>query len=193
MSVRKQIPDSEGVYFITFTCYNWLPLFESVDAYNEVYKQFDMLKSEGHYIVGYVIMPNHVHALIAFKRTVKNINRRIGTMKRFLAYELVHRLDKAGKTDILQVLKNGVDNTDRQKGKLHEVFEPSFDCKECYDEKMILQKLNYIHANPYKGVWQLVESAVEYMHSSARFYIAGEQGIYPLTHYMLLGDIDLTR
>src|SRR5882762_7422515 len=142
MSVRKEISNTEGVYFITFTCCKWLPLFELLHAYDEVYKQFDILKSEGHYIVGYVIMPNHIHALIAFKKTGKNINRRIGTMKRFLAYELVQRLEKAGKTDILQILKSTVNNTDRQRGKLHEVFEPSFDCKECYGEKMINQKLN---------------------------------------------------
>ena len=73
-------------------------------------------------------------------------------MKRFLAYELVQRLRKAGKADILQILKDAVNKTDRQKGKLHEVFEPSFDCKECYGEKMINQKLNYMHGNPCRGL-----------------------------------------
>ena len=193
MTVRREISYAEGIYFITFTCCKWLPLFEELNAYDEVCKQFDILKSEGHYIIGYVIMPNHIHALIAFKETGKSINRRIGTMKRFLAYELVQRLEKTGKTDILQVLKSAVNNTDRQRGKLHEVFEPSFDSKECNGEKMINQKLDYMHGNPCKGVWQLVSSPVDYGHSSAKFYITGEQGLYPVTNYMLLGDIDLTR
>jgi hypothetical protein len=131
--------------------------------------------------------------LIAFKETGKNINRRIGTMKRFLAYALVQRLEKTGKNDILQILKGAVNNTDRQRGKLHDVFEPSFDCKECKGGKMINQKLDYMHGNPCKGVWQLVSSQVDYGHSSAKFYTTGEQGLYPITNYMLLGDIDLTR
>jgi hypothetical protein len=73
------------------------------------------------------------------------------------------------------------------------VFEPSFDCKECYGEKMINQKLDYMHDNPCKGVWELVSSPVDYIHSSARFYTTGEQGIYAVTNYMLLEDIDLTH
>jgi REP element-mobilizing transposase RayT len=193
MSVRKEMPFTEGVYFITFTCYKWLPLFEVADAYDAVYQQFDILKLEGHYILGYVIMPNHVHALIAFANTGKSINLRIGTLKRFLAYELVSRIKKVNRTDLMEVLGAGVNNTDGSRGKLHEVFEPSFDCKECIGEKMIIEKLDYIHANPCKGVWQLASSPADYLHSSASYYITNEQGKYSITNYMQLMDIDLTK
>ena len=50
-----------------------------------------------------------------------------------------------------------------------------------------------MHTNPCKGKWNLVENPVDYMHSSAKFYITGEQGIYPVTNYMALEDIDLTQ
>ena len=40
MSVRHLIPQHEGMYFITFTCYDWLPLFEITNGHNLVYKQF---------------------------------------------------------------------------------------------------------------------------------------------------------
>jgi len=39
---------------------------------------------------------------------------------------------------------------------------------------------------------KLVENPVDYPHGSARFYIAGEQGIYEVTNYMEIEDIDLT-
>ena len=77
------MPYKEGIYFIAFTCYKCLSLFELADAYDEVYKQFDILKSEGHYVLGFVIVPNHVHALLGIKDTGKTINKRIGTMKCF--------------------------------------------------------------------------------------------------------------
>ena len=115
MSVRKEISGTSGLYFITFTCCKWLPLFELVNAYDEMYKQFDILKSEGHCIVGYVIMPNHVHALIAFKKMGKSVNQRIGTMKRFLAYQLIERLKKANETGVLQMLYTAVNNTEKKK------------------------------------------------------------------------------
>ena len=142
------MPYKEGIYFITFTCYKWLPLIELAAAYDEVYKQFDILKSEGHYVLGFVIMPNHVHALLAMRDTGKSINKRIGTMKRFLAYVLVERLQKSGKNDVLKELAEGVHSTDKNRGKLHEVFEPSFDCKECFSEEMIIQKLDYMPSRP---------------------------------------------
>ncbi|MFM7854986.1 MAG: hypothetical protein ACKO96_24440, partial [Flammeovirgaceae bacterium] len=64
MSVRRQITEKDGIFFITFTCARWLHLFEQAQAYDVVYKWFDYLKSKGHYVLGYVIMPNHVHALL---------------------------------------------------------------------------------------------------------------------------------
>ncbi|MBL7877266.1 MAG: hypothetical protein JNL53_16495 [Cyclobacteriaceae bacterium] len=69
MSVRREIPEYDGIYFITITCSHWLHLFERSSGYEEVYKWFDHLKSKGHFIVGYVIMPNHIHVLIAFRNT----------------------------------------------------------------------------------------------------------------------------
>jgi REP element-mobilizing transposase RayT len=192
MSVKKAMPFNNGVYFITFTCYNWLPLFEITNTYNYIYKQFDILKQENHYIIGYVLMPNHIHVLIAFTNSNKNINNRIGTIKRFLAYEIINKLKALDRNDLLETLANGVKLTDKKRGKLHEVFEPSFDCKECNSEEMILQKLDYMHMNPCKGKWHLVKNPADYTHSSACYYITSEQGIYNVTNYMKLMDIDLS-
>ncbi|HXL57419.1 MAG TPA: hypothetical protein VN958_14245 [Chitinophagaceae bacterium] len=46
MPVRKAITEKEGVYFITFTCTNWLPLFNICNAYDAVYTWFDHLKKK---------------------------------------------------------------------------------------------------------------------------------------------------
>ena len=97
------------------------------------------------------------------------------------------------KDGVLDQLSNFVNATDRKRGKLHEVFEPSFDWKECDGEKFIEQKLNYIHENPCRGNWELVKHPEDYVHSSARFYGSGHQGIYTVTSYMELRDIDLTQ
>jgi hypothetical protein len=74
---------------------------------------------------------------------------------------------------------------------LHEVFEPSFDWKECRSSRFINQKLNYVHDNPCRGKWNLVSSPVDYVHSSAKFYFTGEQGVYEV-FFGMLEDIDLT-
>jgi len=53
-----------------------------------VYNWFDHLKGKGHFISGYVIMPNHIHTLIAFRNTGQAINTIVGNGKRFIAYEI---------------------------------------------------------------------------------------------------------
>jgi REP element-mobilizing transposase RayT len=73
MAIRIPIDQAEGLYFITFTCCQWLPLFEITDGYDIVYKWFDYLKSKNHFVKGYVIMPNHIHLLIDFSASSKSI------------------------------------------------------------------------------------------------------------------------
>ena len=193
MSVRRQISEKEGLYFITFTCARWLHLFEIADAYEVVYKWFDYLKGKGHYVVGYVIMPNHVHALIGFRSSGQSINTIIGNGKRFMAYEIVNRLQQQMNEEVLYHLSSFVNKTDRKRGKMHEVFEPSFDWKECISSRFMEQKLEYIHANPCRGQWNLASDPAGYTHSSARFYLTGERGLYAVMSYAELEDVDLTK
>jgi hypothetical protein len=137
-------------------------------------------------------MPDHVHVLIAFKNTGKNINTIVGNGKRFIAYDLVERLKQSGFDDVLASLNGWVNSTDRARNKKHEVFEPSFDWKECDDEYLVRQKLNYIHENASRGEDRLVDNPDDYEHSSARFYIRGEEGRVRITTWLELQDIDLT-
>ena len=48
-----------------------------------------------------------------------------------------------------------------------------------------------LHPNPCKA--RLVEVPEQYEHGSAKYYFTGEQGIYSITNFMELRDIDLTR
>ena len=104
MPVKRQITEPDGVYFITFTCYQWLPLIAQTNSYDLVYNWFDHLKSKGHYITGYVIMPNHVHALIGFRNTGQRINTIVGNGKRFIAYEIINRLRQQKEDKLLHQL-----------------------------------------------------------------------------------------
>jgi len=193
MPVKRAVPFAEGIYFITFTCHKWINLIDITKSYDLIYKWFDVLRQQRHFIVGYVIMPNHVHVILAFRSSSKRINKIVGDGKRFIGYETVSRLKDMGKDELLEELANAVNKSDRARGKLHEVWEDSFDWKECNSRKMIEQKLDYIHNNPCAKKWKLAENPFEYIHSSATYYIEGRQGIYNITNYMELEDIDLTE
>ncbi|MCX6317832.1 MAG: hypothetical protein NTW29_11115 [Bacteroidetes bacterium] len=178
MPVRTTIPYNQGLYFITFTCYNWLPLLAQTDGYDLVYKWFDYLQTQNHSIVGYVIMPNHIHALIDFSESSKKLNTVVGDGKRFMAYEIIRRLKDRRETETLTLLEKVVSSKDRANGHRHEVWKDSFDWKYCKTEEFAYQKLSYIHNNPCKGKWNLAEDITKYEHSSARYYITGKHAGY---------------
>ena len=65
MPVRfKHDIQSHSVFFITFKCYRWKKLFSITDTYDAVYKWFDSLHQNNLRVLGYVIMPNHLHACV---------------------------------------------------------------------------------------------------------------------------------
>lgn len=72
-----------------------------------------------------------------------------------------------------------------------QVFEPSFDRKECYSIAFMKQKVDYIHDNLSKAKMPGVRLPEDYVYSSASYYYTGIQGLYPVITYMDLQDIDL--
>jgi REP element-mobilizing transposase RayT len=164
-------------YFITFTCNKWLPLIEETGLYNYFPKVVLHLENKGVRLSGYVLMPNHIHLLVYVEATCKSLNRAIGESKRFMAYKIVKRLREAGKENLLKVLAEGVAEGERRKNKKHQVFRLSFDAKQIEGDVQINAILDYIHSNPVKGRWNLVDDYRHYPYSSARFYEEDVEGI----------------
>ena len=88
------------------------------------------------------------------------------------------RLQEQNHISILSKIAEAVTKSDKDRGKIHQVFERSFDCKEITSSHFFKQKLSYMHNNPCSGIWKLVENPIDYIHSSAKYYETGEQGIY---------------
>lgn len=186
MTTRTKQTEKEVIYFITVTCHNWIPLFEVTNSYDAVYNWFDIMKKSGNDVLGYVIMPNHFHALIYVNEQSSSINKLVANGKRFMAYELVKRLKHFNKTELLNQLQKSVADDEKKRGKLHNVFEPSFDCKPCYTKKFFEQKLDYIHRNPCSGKWNLANEFTGYKHSSATFYELDLPGEFTVGDFRLL-------
>jgi hypothetical protein len=101
---------------------------------------------------------------------VTNLNTIIGNGKRFMAYNLVERLQDQNQHELLLRLENACTDKEKAKGQKHKVFEPSFDAKPVYTLPSLHQKLDYIHHNPVSGKWNLCNEFTDYPHSSAAFY-----------------------
>ena len=150
--------------------YTWLRQWTDYDM---VYKWFDVLKKNGWQVIGFTTMPNHAHVILYFPKPGYDLNKIIGNAKRFMAYEIIKRLEKMKRNDLLEYLFDAVTKKEKTKAQRHRVFEESFDAKGISSEKFLVQKLNYLHYNPVKGKWNLVKDYTEYEHSSASFYERG--------------------
>jgi REP element-mobilizing transposase RayT len=170
MATHQQVHRSGGLFFCTFTCHDWIPLFEQTDSYQLVYDWLDLIRGKGALVHGYVIMPNHVHVLLSVQRGV-NLNQLFSNGKRFIAYAILKKLRRNDDQTTLDRLKQEVTNSNGSKRIVHKAFRLSTDFRECLTEKFTQQKLDYIHANPVSGKWKLAEQSQDYIHSSASYYL----------------------
>ena len=183
MATHVTHSNSQSFYFITFTCYQWRPLLEKSLIYDFLPRWISEITKRGILTCGYVFMPNHIHMLVYVQKNSKGLNHVIGEAKRFLAYEIVSRLKRKKETELLQILATGVQRTEREKGKKHQVFRLSFDAKEVKGEREFNRILDYIHHNPISGKWNLARDFIDYEHSSARYYESDEHGKVKIYHY----------
>jgi putative transposase len=141
------------LHFITFSYYRRWPLLSTTPARNVFVEALGEIRERYEFsLVGYVVMPNHVHLLIS---------------------ESV----KATPSVVLKVLKQRVsrDLRRRNDGNLPRFWQPRFYDFNVWSEKKVREKLEYMHANPITK--KLVEHPKDWPWSSWSFYEAGEAGL----------------
>ncbi len=183
MSVKFKHSDEYSTYFCTFTCFEWKPLFDISNSYDLVYKWFRILSKKNIKVLAYVIMPNHLHFILYFSKPGFRLNSIISNAKRFMAYEIVKRLNALEQLALLGHLHTALTTRELRKGQLHRIFEKSFDAKPVFTDDFLYQKILYIHLNPLRGKWNLVNHFTDYEHSSASFYEMNEIKHFEPVHY----------
>jgi len=153
------------LHFVTFSCYQRLPLLGTKRARNLFVHELERVRNEmGFGLVGYVVMPEHVHLLMS--------EPRIGTpstVLQKLKLRVSLRLRKwkeAGNAEQSQLPLEG-------EGVLPKAFWQArfYDFNINTNEKR-KEKLNYMHANPV--VRGLAEHPRDWPWSSWAFYVKEE-------------------
>lgn len=176
MSRNYKFHNPEGLYFVSFAVVQWLDVFTR-NEYKDIL--LDSLsycqKEKGMEIISWCIMTNHVHLVF---RSVKGQKPEsiLGDFKRFTSKKVVKAIQEnsreSRKENLLRVFKE-------EASKSSNVSKFQFwrhDNKpiELWSNKVINEKINYVHQNPVKE--GLVFNAEEYRYSSAIDY-AGEKGL----------------
>lgn len=173
MRSRHKITDKDGIYFITSTIVEWIPVFTSKPYFELMIQSLSFCRAnKGLRLFGYVILENHFHALVSGS----NLSRTIADLKKFTAKTILEQLQRDNKAWLLNQLayykKRHKTESDYQ------VWQEGYHPELIISEEMLLQKLNYIHYNPVKrGYVALPE---HWLYSSARNYILDDHSIIEL-------------
>ena len=173
MRSRYKITDQDGIYFITSTIVEWLPVFTSRPYFDILIQSFRYCQQhKGLKLYGYVILDNHFHAIVAGS----NLSRTIADMKKFTARQIIVQLQAEQKRWLLNQLTY---YKKRYKTKSdHQVWQEGYHPVLVTSEEMLRRQLEYIHHNPVKrGV---VAAPEHWLYSSARDYILGDSSIIKL-------------
>jgi putative transposase len=164
---RYRIHPEAGVYFLTYSVVEWLPIFVSEAACKIVTESLAFCHRMKHLrINAFVVMPTHLH-LIAFDAEF-NAARLAATLKdfrKFTGRQLADYCSKHFPPCFSEVLREDAPG-DRER----RLWQPSRHPVAVLEEPFWQQKIGYLHDNPRrKG---LVHRPEYWRFSSAAWYLA---------------------
>ena len=164
------------LHFINFSCYRRLPLLATARRRDALLRLIELVRKQYRCpVLGYVIMPDHLHILIAPPE--------VGTPSTFMQ-AVKQRSSRQFRA-----------RTKKKTRALFADLQPKrfwqrrfYDFNVFSDHKRV-EKLRYMHRNPVTA--GLVESPEQWRWSSYRYYLLDEPGIIKITKFEELPDIEL--
>jgi putative transposase len=164
------------LHFITCSCYQRLPLLGSERARNCFLTVLEQTRQRYHFVVvGYVVMPEHVHLLIS-EPEVGSPSTVMQVLKQRTARALLPRGNR-GTRPWQSARRTGHPQSGRRQGQdppRRAFWQERFYDFNVWTTKKRVEKLRYMHRNPVtRG---LVDSPEQWRWSSYRFYLLDEPG-----------------
>lgn len=142
---RYLITEPDKPHFFTCTVVEWLPVFTRPQAVAILFDSWAYLRANEEFrLYGYVVMENHIHFIDHLRQQRTEL--------------LLDQLRFTKRTH----------KSDRE----YQFWQEGFHAELILSEKMMRQKLEYIHNNPVKRGY--VERAEHWRYSSARNYCGQE-------------------
>ena len=167
---RYRIVADVGVYYVTFTVVEWLPVFIDESACKIITDSLNFcVKQKSLGVNAYVIMPTHLHAIlfdVEFK--AERLKRTLDDMRKFTGRQLLDYSSKHFPKSFTEVFH-------RHAGKDRErrFWQPTQHPVGIVSESFWKQKMDYLHHNPCrKG---LVLNPEDWRFSSARYWMTRER------------------
>ncbi|SOD20357.1 REP-associated tyrosine transposase [Pedobacter xixiisoli] len=181
MATKYKFGDNRLPHFITFAVVNWIDVFT-----RERYKELVVdslkfcIKEKGLNLHAWVIMSNHVHLIASAREGFELVNI-IRDLKKYTSKMIISSIEsnqqESRKDWMLWLFKRaGLQNSNN---KIYQFWQQDNHPVELNTNKMIEQRLNYLHENPVES--GLVTEAQYYKYSSATDYYEEKSGLVPVS------------
>lgn len=173
---RYVITEPDKPHFLTCTVVEWLPVFTRPATVAIVMDSWRHLREhDGLRLYGYVVLENHLHFIAQAER----LDRCLSRFKSFTARRIIEHLTEQRVQFLLDRLRfcKRAHKEDRD----YQFWQEGSHAELLWNDAMMREKLEYIHANPVKRGY--VDKAEHWRYSSARNY-AGEEGLIPVDRWV---------
>lgn len=173
MGQAYQIKNQAGLYYFTFQVVGWADVFSRKIYRDIILESFTHCRNnKGMELYAYVVMTNHVHAIIRSKNEA--LSDLIRDFKKFTAKKILNEIKtnkQESRREWLEMIFKYHAKFNKRAGDqqfwTHDNHAVELDAND-----KIESRLNYIHDNPVRAGW--VEKPEDYLYSSARNYCEGE-------------------
>jgi putative transposase len=155
------------LHFITCSCYRRLPLFASIRSRNLFVKILGEVRDRYRFLlVGYVVMPNHIHLLVS-----EPARGTPSTVMQVLKQRVSRRWRRKPRASSLQLRLRFLRSDD----SLPQFWQPRFYDFNVWSQNKFIEKLHYMHMNTVKR--KLVAHPKDWPWSSFPFYAKKQPGL----------------
>ena len=171
-----KIRNQEGLHFITFAVVEWVDVFTRQQYRDIVVESLKYcIDNKGLQLHAWVIMSNHVHFIVSAKETYQ-LSDILRDFKKFTAVKIITAIKnntrESRKEWMLAIFRTK--GNENSRNSTNQFWRQDNQPIELTTNKMIEQRLNYLHNNPVEA--GIVSNPLDYLYSSAKDY-AQEKGL----------------
>ena len=160
---RYIITEPDQAHFMTCTVMEWLPVFTRPETVQIILDCWQYQREhQGLKLYAYVILENHLH----FVAQAPRLDKCVSSFKSYTARQLIDYLEAHHIKSLLTRLRfaKRAHKVDRE----YQFWQEGVHAEMVFNERIMLQKLVYIHQNPVKRGY--VIKPEHWRYSSAGFY-----------------------
>lgn len=173
MSRKHKFHNQEAAHFISFATVYWIDVFTRQIYFNVLEQSINYCRAEkGMEVFAYCFMPSHVH--LVFRSAVGDPSGLIRDFKGYTSRKLIRTIAENPQESRKEWLLEMFERAGKKKSnvKQHQFWQQHNKSIELWSDKVIQQKIDYIHNNPVEAGF--VTDTVDWKYSSARNYAEDE-------------------